>query len=436
MKTAKNPQSCQSRLSHKGQVLYITARNVAEPTGEWNLIVARAHALYLITGITTRILAITKRAWLMPSRMAPSVEGVVIDHFCYESLIGSVGASVCAMRRALSIASRDDCIATIVSGFHSELMAGSLTRRQGIPLLVDMHAVIDEWLDYPRQFAGHPRLLKMFVRTMKAIRRRAVRKSSAIMAVSEPLIEYSNETFGVRTSLKIPCGVMSTMSISGMRSSREDWRNRFGLHDELVVAYSGGISRWQLIRESCSIFLGIKDLRQDSKLLLLTPDVQAALAVADSVGVQSSDIIATYVPPTDVIPALCAADIGLLLREDNITNRVAFPNKFTEYVSGGLIIVTSPGLVEPSSIVKKFQLGIVVQPDGSCDPRLAVELPPVIARRAHDIEAYWRDCHEAIHQRMLMVEMVKPMAEYLRRWGDCGRRCPGVEPHEKWSACR
>lgn len=421
MKTAENTRTCRLCVNPNGQVLYVTARNVAEPSGEWNLIATRAHALYLMTGIRTRILAITKGERMVPSRMAPAVEGVAVDHFCYESLIGSLGASIHAMRTAQLIASKNDCIAIVVSGVHSELMAASLSRWRAIPLIVDMHAVVDEWLDYPRQFARHPLLLKMFVRTMKSIRRRAVKKSSAIIAVSGPLIEYSDLTFGVKTSFKIPCGVMATMPINDMRSNREKWRGRLGLHNELVVAYSGGLSSWQLVRESCQMFLGIKEYRRDSKLLLLTSDTQEALAIADSVGVRESDIVATRVQPTEVIPALCAADIGLLLRRDNLTNWVAFPNKFAEYVSGGLIIVTSPGLVEPSDIVREFRLGLVVPPAGCCDPHLAGELLAVLARREHDIEAYWRDCHEAINQTMLMIEMVKPMAEYLGRQENCRR---------------
>jgi hypothetical protein len=35
------------------------------------------------------------------------------------------------------------------------------------------------------------------------------------------------------------------------------------------------------------------------------------------------------------------ADFGFLLREHNLTNQVAFPNKYVEYVAAGLDVITN-----------------------------------------------------------------------------------------------
>lgn len=402
-----------------GVVLYITGRNVAEPAGEWKLIMTRAHALYLSAGIRTKILAITKKKRLTQGEMAPVFDGVTVEHFSYEGPLGMLHASVRAMCEAKSIVSRRRNTAIVVSGLQSELMASSLAGIPSIPIIVDMHGVIDEWTEYPTRFAQWPCLLDMTVAALKSARKRAVTASSAIMAVSEPLVEYSTVLFEKKPAFVIPCGVLSCPTIDEMETSRARWRYRFCLGEKLAVAYSGGLSRWQLIEETCLLFLTIQKYRPDSVLLLLTPNPEHALAIATTVGVSRSDVIATCLEPADVTTALSAADIGVLLRKKDTTNRVAFPNKFAEYVAAGLVTVTSPGLADPAQIVDEYTIGTVLPPDQCEDPNSIKAVLRLVAEREHDMEAFWRRCNKAINKRMLMPEKVKPLAEYLKgQWNE------------------
>lgn len=398
----------------RGLVLYITERNVAQPTGEWRLIMTRAHSLYLSAGIRTTILAITRKKRLVEGEMAPVLEGVTVKHFCYAGTSGMMYASICAMREAKSIVGRHNNTAIIVSGVNSELMANSFAGIPSIPIIVDMHGVIDEWIEYPRQSAQHRCLLNGTVAALKGIRRRAVAASSAIMAVSEPLVEYSTASFGKKTAFVIPCGLLQCPSLDNMQINRQKWRHRFGLDEELAVAYSGGLSRWQLVKETCLLFLTIHEYRPDAVLLLFTPSPEEALAIATDAGISGNDVIATYLEPSDVIPALSAADIGVLLRKNDTTNRVAFPNKFAEYVAAGLVTVTSPGLADPARIVADYDIGLAFPPDQCQNPNCIESILEMATKRENDMEAFRHRCHRAIHERMLMPENVKPLAEYLK----------------------
>ena len=56
---------------------------------------------------------------------------------------------------------------------------------------------------------------------------------------------------------------------------------------------------------------------------------------------------------------LCAGDYAFLLRDDYVTNNVAYPNKFLEYVSCGLKIIATPYVHDVADQIRKFNLGVI-----------------------------------------------------------------------------
>jgi glycosyltransferase involved in cell wall biosynthesis len=53
-------------------------------------------------------------------------------------------------------------------------------------------------------------------------------------------------------------------------------------------------------------------------------------------------------------------DIGLLLREVSIINKVASPTKFPEYLASGVPVVVSRDVGNTTEVVEKTGLGVVV----------------------------------------------------------------------------
>jgi glycosyltransferase involved in cell wall biosynthesis len=66
----------------------------------------------------------------------------------------------------------------------------------------------------------------------------------------------------------------------------------------------------------------------------------------------------------DVPEAIGAADYGLLLREPTITNRVAAPVKFAEYLACGLPVICSECIGDYPDFLKAHGAGIVLGGDG------------------------------------------------------------------------
>ena len=52
------------------------------------------------------------------------------------------------------------------------------------------------------------------------------------------------------------------------------------------------------------------------------------------------------------------ADFGFLLREHNLTNQVAFPNKYVEYVAAGLDVITNGSIDDVEFYNSKYGVGI------------------------------------------------------------------------------
>lgn len=71
-------------------------------------------------------------------------------------------------------------------------------------------------------------------------------------------------------------------------------------------------------------------------------------------------IFQQHLSPSEVPEYLLAADYGLLIRENSITNYVASPVKFAEYLSCGLKVIISSELGDYSALTMKHNLGYVI----------------------------------------------------------------------------
>jgi hypothetical protein len=203
----------------EGVLIYVTGRNVAEPGGEWNLIMTRAQALYKVAGIRTDVLAISKANRLESRSQAPNPEGVTVTHFPYRNYREMISATFQAKREARLRMTANKKSAVIISALHSEMMARGFATT-GVPVVLDMHGVLDEWLEYPRRFSGNRLLLHSIVSTLKRIRRMAVRHSAAIMAVSDQLVQHASKEYGAKLAFTIPCGVLTYPQLHELKESR------------------------------------------------------------------------------------------------------------------------------------------------------------------------------------------------------------------------
>jgi len=60
-----------------------------------------------------------------------------------------------------------------------------------------------------------------------------------------------------------------------------------------------------------------------------------------------------------VVPSLRLCDFGILIREDTVTNQVASPTKYAEYLKAGLKVIISDNIGDMSAEVSANNLGYV-----------------------------------------------------------------------------
>ena len=147
-------------------------------------------------------------------------------------------------------------------------------------------------------------------------------------------------------------------------STRSVRRIELGYTDEdIVLVYSGGLARYQMIEEMLALWRGMLPLNNHIKFLLLInsdpPSLERSVGDLDDFG---NRLTILNLPRSEVFSTLSAADIGFLLREDRVLNATASPVKFAEYLAAGLAVVSSPGVGDLSERITERKLGTLLKP--------------------------------------------------------------------------
>jgi glycosyltransferase involved in cell wall biosynthesis len=141
---------------------------------------------------------------------------------------------------------------------------------------------------------------------------------------------------------------------------RKKMRKFLGVQKKIVFVFCGSLHRWQMIQESIEIFRLLLYFRRDIHFLLLTKKACSAKAMFSDLPEGTYSVISS--PFEEVGKYLEASDLGLLLRENHVVNRVASPTKFAEYLLCGLPVVISPWVGDFSELVEAHRLGLVINP--------------------------------------------------------------------------
>jgi hypothetical protein len=192
---------------------------------------------------------------------------------------------------------------------------------------------------------------------MKDLEKAALMKSSSRIAVSLKLVEYWKEQYGYSGNYSIiPCTLPTTDKLNCDIESASLIRNNLKIADnEVLLVYSGSSAEWQSFNKLEGYLTEAFTSNSLLKLLLLSkPGKENTLAKKFP-----DKVMQTWVYPDEVEQFLSAADYGLLIREDSITNKVSSPVKFAEYLAAGLPVIISEHIGDYSAFVKEQNCGII-----------------------------------------------------------------------------
>ncbi len=193
-----------------------------------------------------------------------------------------------------------------------------------------------------------------------SIESRAVNESDFRMAVSNKLVEYWRNEFGYDKTghLVIPCTLHKEF-LKELPSEHELklLKKRLGIEeDKIVLTFSGSSSQWHSFSMVDDFLCKVLTSNPNSRVLLLA-DEKINLKCLKSF---PDRVIRIWLPHEEVRDTLLVADYGILLREKSVTNKVASPVKFAEYLSCGLKILISDEIGDFTRFVLDHDSGFII----------------------------------------------------------------------------
>lgn len=231
------------------------------------------------------------------------------------------------------------------------------TNHELIAVIADLRGAISDEVGQGRGLVAKwfGRYLRNFYQWIES---QIVEGADAILCVSNAFKEFLQTKYELKNLIIIPTYV-DTSRFNFSQSLRELYREKLRITDRKVLVYSGGVSPWQRIEDTIDLFIKLKENSADLFMLFLTQE-PARLRKMIGGKIHPDDWYVTQAPHKEVPGYLCAADVGILLREDILTNHVAAPIKFSEYICCGLPCIVSKNIGDTAQVIREGNAGIIL----------------------------------------------------------------------------
>ncbi|MBL7924543.1 MAG: hypothetical protein JNL88_10130 [Bacteroidia bacterium] len=259
-------------------------------------------------------------------------------------------------------------------------------------------AIAAEWSEYD------VKVVDSWKKAIGDLESRAVMESDFRIAVTEKLVDYWHERYGYSSGqhVVIPCTLNSNF-VPRIPRDEEKAAARKSLNldaGDTVLAYAGSTAGWQSFSTLHRYLEPFLKNDQRHKIIFLSKKEENIEKLSREFPGQ---ILQQWVNHADVPGVLSACDMGILLREDSITNRVASPTKFAEYLSAGLPVIISEKIGDYSDFVRKNDCGLIA--NGSELPSITGTDEAVRARMIGLVNANFTKEAQAGHYRELLSNL-------------------------------
>jgi hypothetical protein len=201
-------------------------------------------------------------------------------------------------------------------------------------------------------------------RNISTFEKEAVEKSDLKMAVSEKLVSHWRASYGYTGNdhVVIPCTLdnkyFPEQYVFNEAEALEVRRSLDFLPDDIVVVYAGSTAPWQSFALLEQYLLPLLLSNEKIKILFLSKETADIKRMKTDHG---SRVQVKWVEHKEVLSYLKACDYGLLLREQAVTNLVASPVKFAEYLYAGLHVLITNNLGDFTDFVTRHACGVVME---------------------------------------------------------------------------
>jgi glycosyltransferase involved in cell wall biosynthesis len=179
----------------------------------------------------------------------------------------------------------------------------------------------------------------------------SLKEADGLICVSKALLVFLSSEYKTKAKTKIvPCSIDETTIVN----------KKINKKSALSLVYAGGVQKYQLVGKVGELWQSLVENGLSLSLLVITKEKLAASRLLGSK--RGLKVISSH--QKNVIKLLRTADIGVLLREEIWTNKVASPTKAAEYWAAGLPIITTAAVGQVRDKIKNnSDLGLIINLD-------------------------------------------------------------------------
>ena len=189
--------------------------------------------------------------------------------------------------------------------------------------------------------------------------RQSVTEADLRISVSNKLVEWWRATYdyGDELHIVIPSSLDSALEEVAFIGDHPQKNKIAGVNEkDVLFAFSAGSGDWQSTDLIASFVEKAFSSDPRYKLLFLSRTELKGNSVLEK---YKDRVVQVWVDHFEVPGMLACADYALLLRENSVTNHVASPVKFAEYLHQGLPVIISPNVGDYSELVTNSKIGCV-----------------------------------------------------------------------------
>ncbi len=224
-------------------------------------------------------------------------------------------------------------------------------------------AIAAEWREYE---VVHYNNLKNGIAKWE---RDTVLSSDFHIAVSDELANWwkSEYQYKSQNHVVIPCTLQRNFKLV-LPTSVElvALRNKHGFAEtDIILIYAGSVSGWQSFGLLEQFFKKLLLNSSRYKLIFLS---QPDKSIASLLNQFPKQVTRKWLSHGQVQETLFIGDYGILYREQTVTNQVAAPTKYAEYLSAGLPVLISEHVGDYSEFTVKHKCGFVLHDETNLFP--------------------------------------------------------------------
>lgn len=200
---------------------------------------------------------------------------------------------------------------------------------------------------------------KKLLNSISVYEKEVILNSDSRIAVSNELVSFWKEKYSYTGSehVIIPCTLNNDFERINISSETIlQKRKELGIDEtDTVFVYSGSVAGWQSFE---LLFLFIEPVlrNKNNKIVFFSPEDPGIEKIKK---LFPNQVIRKHLNSRFVSEYLLVGDYGLLIRENSLTNKVASPVKYAEYLASGLKVIISENLGDYTQLSRQKKWGTV-----------------------------------------------------------------------------